>query len=51
MLYKFEQVHNMAETTKNICSTNSEWAVDHRKQMFEEILLRLQEPQQSGKVR
>ena len=50
--YECKLDHNAAvETTKNICCVKGEGSVDHNNQMVQKILLGLQEPQQSGKVR
>ena len=50
MLYKFKLGHKVTETTKNIYCAKDEGAVDHSNQMVEDILLRWQEHQQSGKI-
>ena len=49
MLYKFKQGYNTKEATKNICYVKDEGAINN--QMVHEILLRLQEPWLSIKVR
>ena len=51
MLYKFEMGINAVEATKNICYVKGEGTVYCHNQMCQEILLRFQEPQWSGKVR
>ena len=48
MLYELNLSHN---TTKDIYYAKGEESVDHSNQMIEEILLELQKPQCSGKVR
>ena len=48
MLYEFKLGYNTAEATKNICCVKDESTVDR---MTQEISHRLEEPQQSSKVR
>ena len=48
---KFELGHNTVKATKKICYAKGEGAIDHRKQIVQEISLVLQKPQQSGKIR
>ena len=49
MLYEFQLSHYTMVATKNIWYAKDEDAVDN--QMAQEISFRLQDPQQSGKVR
>ena len=51
MIYEFKLGQNTTEATKNICCEQDEGTVDRSNQMVQEILLVLQRPQQSGKVR
>ena len=51
MLYEFNLNHNAVEATQNICCAKGDDAVDHSNLMVPDILLWLQEPQQSNKVR
>ena len=51
ILYKYELGYNATKTSKNICNAKDEGTVDYNNQMIQEILLTLQEPQYSSKVR
>ena len=53
ILYEFKLGHNTTEVTKNTYCMKGEGPVDYNSsnQMVSKILLRLQEPQQSGKFR
>ena len=50
MPYMFWLGHNAVEATKNICHAKGEGVAD-QSTIIQEILLVLQEPWQSGKVR
>ena len=51
MLYELELGINDVEATKKICCTKGESALNYNNQMVEKILLGLQEPRWSGKIR
>ena len=53
MLYELELGQSTAEATKSICCVKGEGAVDHNAvtSLLKKILLSLQEPQRSSKVR
>ena len=51
MLYEIKLNHNTEEAIKNICCAKNKGAVDHKNQIIQEILLRLQESWQSDKFR
>ena len=50
MLCEFELGHDTVESTKKIFVAKGESAIHYSNEMIQEILLELQEPQQSGKV-